>query len=910
MTPRFLELPQWAEAHKQIETCPWAGPRPLRHQRDTDARQFVGRDRDRTGFLNDVLMSSVVVLSAESGVGKTSMLEMALRPELEEKGYTVFYCDQWTIIDPAGFGVDDYFAQYFSAPVDTGDVVEASDEEAPDATFAGWLDREHSDGAVLILDQFEELMRYSPQLFERFVDWIADVSANRVFKVVVSLRSEYLHRLRDLESKVGPWQMSRYVLEPVRDLAEIRELILSANLDDRDEIRPEAVDALIELWSRPTPAAAPPGLLELHALLYSLYWERWEQRHDQVDETIVDRFVQEAAPLDPFAKALNKSVRWKLDLCELAMAFGANEDPSRDGEQADLWPYYQQLQTGYDDFASLLLEGGTSEGAGLPADIYLVNGTRGVVEKLVRHLSSGGYKLVREEWELCERTLERELGLLSAPGGQVDQLLGEEQVERLFRRIGAVARDGGPRDLLTVGWEELLPADVLDEVLDLDQTWDADPDHLSCSAMLGMHPLLVLIEEMRRLHFGIQWLRLSDLIRITSPSANQTMVSLIHDGFGPALDNWSRSRDRPLNRLTRITASKGETFDWLRSDGKLWPSFDAQTIVNIRWHDCNIRAHFRQVAFVNCDFRGCRFENCVFEGALFLNCLLDGATVNDSLVVGGVNPFDDENPRGIPPSFEVPLRRHEVEVLSRYRTVGAGLRADVNGSLISHTSGMPALPFDDSHRAVFGAELADGQPWRVAWRPEDGGLAMYGGRLCSLMMSRTRFADGGTIALRLVSGSGLDLVEHIGGTLRLDVYGSAIRGLTITGVEGQTTSIDVRSLSALLVNTWLGDGLEGRADFVDNELWQLINLNPADALAATLEDCGYHGVVNVSTPSEGSIDLSSVYQMSGIAQLDEAARLGARMDYESDPAKVEYERRLVQTDPPCEVWPRTTTLGR
>lgn len=909
MTPRFLELPAWERVHHRIETCPWAGPRPLRNERSADARQFVGRARDRAGFMNDVIQSSVVALTAESGVGKTSMLEMALRPDLEDKGFEVFYCDRWTVADPGAFEADRYFASYFDIPLDR-----TGGGDGP-TSFAAWLDREHGSRAVLILDQFEELIRYSPRLWETISDWIAQMSAGHRFKIVVSLRAEYVHRLRELESKIGPWKMSRYVLEPIRDRDEIRELIRSANVGDRSEIGADAVEAIVDLWSAPVSDAPPPGLLELHALLYSLYWVRWERRRDRIDAAIVDDFVTSAGPAGPFARALDASVRWKLDLCELAMAAGAHEDLDSD-EPIDLRPYFHQLQTGYDDFAALQLTGGEVEGAGLPADVFIVNGTRGCVEKLVRHLSSGGYKLVREEWELGQRTLERELELLAATAGQVDRLVDGEGVERLFRRLGTVRRNHRGEDLLTVGWDRLLDPAVLEEILALEHAWDADLDHLSSSAMLGLHPLLVLIEEMRRLHFGLEWLRISDLIRITSPSANQTMVSLIHDGFGPALDNWSRSRDRPLNRLTRITASKGETFDWLRDDGKVWPSFDEQTIVNIRWHDCEIRAHFRRVAFVNCDFRGCRFQDCVFEGALFLNCLLDGAAVNDSVVIGPVNAVD-ELPQGIhhhqgvgarPPSFEVAMRPTEVEVLSRYRAVDTGTVPDGLNSLISHTSGLPALPFDAAHHAVFAPELVDGQPWRMPWVAERGGLSMYGGRLCSLMVARTVFAEGGTIALRLVAGSGLDLVEHVEGALRLDVHGSAIRGLTITGVEGKTTDVDIRVGDALLVGTWLGDGLRGTASFVNDELWQLMNLNPRSSLRTELTDCAYHGVVNVEAPEVGSRDLSGDYRMASIAHLAEAVALGSRMDYESDPARAEYERREAQTDPECPRWPRTTTI--
>lgn len=339
----------------------------------------------------------------------------------------------------------------------------------------------------------------------------------------------------------------------------------------------------------------------------------------------------------------------------------------------------------------------------------------------------------------------------------------------------------------------------------------------------------------------------------------------------------------------------------------MWPEFDGQTIVNVRWSDCEIRAHFKETVFLNCDFRGSRFVDCSFEGATFVNCLLDGASLIDSRVVGPVSSFREEYPEGVPPSFEIAVDPGQVEAIRKYRGIRAQVAASRSpaASLISHTSGMPAVPMDEQHDAVFPETLTNGQPWRIRLPREIGGLAMYGGRLCSLRLHRTTFIDGGMFAVRLVSGSALDLVEHAGGELNVDIYGSAIRGLTITGSSagrsGDPVRLKVAGVDAVLANTWLGDGLEGTVEFTSAVLWHMMSLSNQgpEQLTVRFDDCAYFGLVNV-----GDLDSSTPIEeflSSGIEKRLETIPVGERMDYESDPARSEYERRSRAT--PESVWP-------
>jgi hypothetical protein len=57
---------------------------------EQDARLFFGRDRETQILLSDILVARLVVLFAETGTGKTSLINAGVRPRLEERGYASF----------------------------------------------------------------------------------------------------------------------------------------------------------------------------------------------------------------------------------------------------------------------------------------------------------------------------------------------------------------------------------------------------------------------------------------------------------------------------------------------------------------------------------------------------------------------------------------------------------------------------------------------------------------------------------------------------------------------------------------------------------------------------------------------------------------------------------------------------
>jgi hypothetical protein len=57
---------------------------------EQDVRLFFGRDRESQVLLSDILVARLVVLFAETGTGKTSLINAGVRPRLAERGYVTF----------------------------------------------------------------------------------------------------------------------------------------------------------------------------------------------------------------------------------------------------------------------------------------------------------------------------------------------------------------------------------------------------------------------------------------------------------------------------------------------------------------------------------------------------------------------------------------------------------------------------------------------------------------------------------------------------------------------------------------------------------------------------------------------------------------------------------------------------
>ena len=66
---------------------PYIGPRPYER---SDSARFFGRDQEARALFSLIVANRVVVLYAQSGAGKTSLLNAQVTPLLEAEGFEVW----------------------------------------------------------------------------------------------------------------------------------------------------------------------------------------------------------------------------------------------------------------------------------------------------------------------------------------------------------------------------------------------------------------------------------------------------------------------------------------------------------------------------------------------------------------------------------------------------------------------------------------------------------------------------------------------------------------------------------------------------------------------------------------------------------------------------------------------------
>lgn len=848
-------LGRWREEFSAVERkCPWPGPRPL--DIEDERKLLVGRDADIELFLREVESHRLVVLAGSSGVGKSSILARGLVPQLREAGFWTAECRDWS-----GHANSDNPSVYLATRL-LPDLV-SQGFIAPEESLFWSLDERIGSKAVVILDQFEELIRYSPTLASSIYRIILDINYQTNIKVVISLRSEYMHQLRPLENQAKPFSMTTIYLDEVPS-EFIPQVIGSANQDGKEAISDDAIQTVSSWWiqaasrdsSLEVESGKRVGLLHLQALLYTLF--------DQTKGSLITGAnVEEFASLSGsaeaiFERALEQSVNIKIERCKEA-ALGASLDK------------------------------------------YLVNGTVDAVVRMSKHLSSAGYKLAREAYDLMTIALSPDFGLMldeleltkESENSGTDGSLQEGQMEALLdvlvgaavdetreaasvflfdaRTVIAERADGNTAEAGKMSWVERLHVPRSYEGRD-PLPRHVDPRESSGGPLLGTAPANSLIEQIRRFSFALLWLIESSVVRVSTPGG-QVMISLIHDGFGNAIESWASSQSsRPILQLTRLAASRADEMNWRGDDDHEWPELtgNGSAIIwpNLRWRGNWIRATFDNVVFLNCDFRGSWFEDCIFRGVSFVNCMLDGTVFSQCVFAGFTASAKGEVNVGAP-HFLVDCSS-DPELSAVFGAYQNRLQTQTN-HLLSRAPGLPAIPSDE------------GDAQCVDWEPIRGGAAIYGGRLSSFMVRNCEFEDGASVSFRRVAGSGSDFVIHAAS--RLEFFSCALRHICVTVPEALSdASLEVTARDSMLVGTWIGEHLTGSVEIQDCSVLHL--WNESRSLAVNVgESSKVFGLVNANIDSscEFMSGHEDTVEIEEIELAERIALITRLMDYRRDP---------------------------
>jgi hypothetical protein len=204
------------------------GPRPF----ETDDRPvFFGREREADDLLSLVMFHRIVLLYAQSGAGKSSLINTSIVPGLVQAQFSALPIARVRGAPSAKSGsVPNIYAFNVVSSIAPEALLETSPAlrlaNAIEAAAPSW--RESS--PVLILDQFEELFttdqdRWSER--EGFFAQIAEAQAEiHTLRILLSMREEFIAELDPLIWRVPQGIDARYRLELLRHdaaIAAVRE---------------------------------------------------------------------------------------------------------------------------------------------------------------------------------------------------------------------------------------------------------------------------------------------------------------------------------------------------------------------------------------------------------------------------------------------------------------------------------------------------------------------------------------------------------------------------------------------------------------------------------------------------------------------------------------------------------------
>jgi WD40 repeat protein len=220
---------------------PYVGPRPFETK---DMDRFYGRVREIADLKSLIMAQAVVIIYAESGAGKSSLVNAGLIPRLQSEGFDVLPAARVRGALAADFPVENVRNIYalnvlLSLAGKRGDAGQLATE-----TIAGYLEnrsRGQTNGApslarLLILDQFEELFTgYGDRWADRraFFWELAEIFKSRdergtgrqqfnaPTKILIVMREDYIAHLDPYVDILPDRMRTRYRLERLRKEAAI-----------------------------------------------------------------------------------------------------------------------------------------------------------------------------------------------------------------------------------------------------------------------------------------------------------------------------------------------------------------------------------------------------------------------------------------------------------------------------------------------------------------------------------------------------------------------------------------------------------------------------------------------------------------------------------------------------------------
>lgn len=232
-------------------TNPYPGLRPYQV---TEQTKFYGRDADTQALLEKILANRLTLLFAATGVGKSSLLQAAILPQLSsEQGLAldVIYYNDW--VAPPVQGLQ---AAIRTALMSRYGALPNTDHADLEAFFRA-ITPHTSSPLVIILDQFEEFFRYRfihhSADFQPFIDQLIEVilAAELNVSLVFSMREDFALELNAFKPHLPNPLFSHYYRLEKLGVDAAREAITEPLIQAGYQYEPELLDKLLtDLLSR------------------------------------------------------------------------------------------------------------------------------------------------------------------------------------------------------------------------------------------------------------------------------------------------------------------------------------------------------------------------------------------------------------------------------------------------------------------------------------------------------------------------------------------------------------------------------------------------------------------------------------------------------------------------------------
>lgn len=595
-----------------IADIAWPGPRPLAKD-----DELAGR-RDELEEMLDVCRTyEIVQLTAKSGIGKTSFVKAGLLPMLEAANAVVPPIIPWPeATDKLGPNRHELDALTAAKKLYCAAIGGSADDDREPVETLNEIAGQRA--AVVVLDQFEELLRYQPVVGEKLLRLVGGIARRTGIPHIIVARSEYREDLRPVEES-GATVWSLYLPEITSDEA-LRSIAMAPALAQHIEIHDSTCRQLIKWWSEARlevvrrraqrvglEGVADIGLLHFQALL-------WSFKHWAIDEGLTD--FREAdgerkADVERYAVPRLLGVP---DVTEANRGLRLFEDA--------LAGYVRQRA----DRLSISPMLNTPERV---RPLRWQNGPRVMLARAAPAMTAAGYKQAQSLYSLIPNALGDELTQTRARHLSRRLLALGESVADQQPRTEITAEFGVPGAGIGAGWRR---GDVVEEMIDC-------------------------------LHAALQGMSGDANILRQYDRPGQPIYELVHDGMGSALDRWAEEFvDGALAKVGVIAEQPGRVMDANISGSDLlamsaetrrlwgdvqehpdWPG--RATLKQLRWPASAVVAKeleltLQNLVFQDCDFTGASFTRCAMSnvtfdrcnltGAVMLDCHLDGVTLRAS----------------------------------------------------------------------------------------------------------------------------------------------------------------------------------------------------------------------------------------------------------------------------------------